>query len=165
MEVYKRILVPLDGSKLSESVLPEVEKLASVSNIEICLIRVVYSPIILLQSDPLKHQADVVREAEQYLENLKNQLEAKGFTVDSWVWYEPNAAEAILKHIEFFGTDLIVMATHGRSGLQHLLMGSIAEKVVHSATKPVMLVRPNPETLDTVGESRAYATLTKHGDR
>ena len=165
MEVYKRILVPLDGSELSESALPEVEKLASVSNMEICLIRVVYSPIIGLQSDPLKHQADVVREAEQYLENLKNQLEANGFTVDSWVWYGPNAAEEIINHVKLFGTDLIVMATHGRSGLKHLLMGSVAEKVVHNAIKPVMLVRPNPETMKTVGESRAYATLTKHGDR
>ena len=160
MEVYEKILLPLDGSELSELALPEAEKLAAVSNAKICLIRVVHKPVIGLSDDSLLPQANLIKEADRYLKNIKNRLEDKGFTVESHVWYGPNAAEEILNHVEFYGTDLIVMATHGRSGLKRLLMGSVAGKVVKNTTNPVVLVRLNPETMDTVDESRAYATLT-----
>ena len=159
METYQKILVPLDGSKLSESVLPEAEKLATISKAEICLIRVAYSPVNMLRTEPFARQAEITREAEQYLKNIKKHLEAKGLTVESWVWYGPNAAKEILNHIEFFGTDLIVMATHGRSGLRHLLMGSVAESVVRNTTKPVILVRPQPEAIDKFAEIGAYAHI------
>lgn len=158
MEVYEKILLPLDGSELSESALPEAEKLAAVSNAKICLIRVVHRSIMGLSDESLLSQAELIREADRYLKDIKNRLEAKGFTAESHVWYGPNAAEEILNHIEFYGTDLIVMATHGRSGLKRLLMGSVTEKVAKNTTNPVVLVRIDPETMDMVDESRECAT-------
>jgi nucleotide-binding universal stress UspA family protein len=152
MRTHKRLLVPLDGSVTAESVLPEVEKLATAAEVEICLIRVAYSHFNGLRVNPLAHQAEIVREAEQYLEKIKDRLERKGFIVESWVWYGPDPAKEILNHIEFFGTDLVVMATHGRGGLKRLLMGSVAEKVAHHTLKPVMLVGARRDNLKAFAE-------------
>lgn len=147
MRTHKRLLVPLDGSVKSEAVLSEVAKLAAAAKAEICLIRVVYSHFGRLRVNPSAHQAEIVREAERYLEGIKDRLERQGFIVESWVWYGPDPAKEILNHIEFFGTDLVVMANHGRSGLKRLLMGSVAEKVAHHTVKPVMLVGARRENL------------------
>ena len=152
MRTHKRLLVPLDGSVKSEAVLSEVTKLAAAAKTEICLIRVVYSHFDRLRVNPYTHQAKIVREAERYLEKIKDRLERQGFIVESWVWYGPDPAKEILNHIEFFGTDLVVMATHGRSGLKRLLMGSVAEKVAHHTVKPVMLVGAQRENLKAFAE-------------
>ena len=152
MRTHQRLLVPLDGSVTAESVLPEVAKLATAAKAEICLIRVVYSHFNELRVNPLAHQAKMVREAEQYLAKVKDRLERQGFIVESWVWYGPDPAKEILNHIEFFGTDLVVMATHGRRGLKRLLMGSVAEKVAHHTVKPVMLVGARRENLRAFAE-------------
>lgn len=156
MRTHRRLLVPLDGSVKSESVLSEVEKLAAAAKAEICLIRVVYSHFNGLRVNPSAHQAKIVREAEQYLADVKNRLERKGFIVEGWVWYGHDPAKEILNHIQFFGTDLVLMATHGRSGLKRLLMGSVAEKVAHHTVKPVMLVGAKDENLKVGNQGSAY---------
>jgi len=139
MEKLEKILVPLDGSNCAENVLPLVEKLARELKIGISLLRVALAhtfPGI----DPTEAQVKVVREAEEYLERIADELKTKGFKVDTHVRYG-NDAEEILDHANQNGIDMIAMTTHGRSGVKRFLLGSVAEKVIRYSTKPVILVR------------------------
>jgi nucleotide-binding universal stress UspA family protein len=149
MEGYKTILVPLDGSEVSEAILPEIERLATAFKASIFLLRVAYiDPIVygvpyetpMPFEDPNKLQAAAVREAEEYLSSIKERLKAKGLTVKSHVVYGHDAEE-ILDLSSQKDIDLIAMSTHGRSGVKRWLLGSVAEKVLRHATKPILLVR------------------------
>jgi len=139
MQGYEKILVPLDGSEVSESVLPEVEKLATAFKAGISLLRVAYAPTIP-GVDPTKTQVAVVREAEEYLQRIEERLKAKGFQVDSHVRYG-DEAEEILDHSARGEIGLIAMSTHGHSGVKRWVLGSVAEKILRHATKPIFLVR------------------------
>jgi nucleotide-binding universal stress UspA family protein len=139
MEKEERILVPLDGSKCAETVIPRVEELISGKKTGICLLRVV-SASTFPGVDPTEAQVKVVREAEQYLKGLEGHLRAKGLDVDTHVRYG-NDAEEILDHATQKEIDLIAMSTHGRNGIKRFLLGSVAEKVLRHAQKPVFLVR------------------------
>lgn len=140
MKTYERILVPLDGSEVSERILPEIEKIAGNLKAKISILRVAYAHPLPV-SDIIKAEVAVVHEAEEYVHMIEEKLKAKGFTVDSHVRYGPDAADEILNHTDQYDTDLIVMSTHGRSGVKRWLLGSVAEKVVHHATTPVLLLR------------------------
>jgi nucleotide-binding universal stress UspA family protein len=139
MEKEERILVPLDGSKCAETVIPRVEELISGKKTGICLLRVV-SASTFPGVNPTEAQVKVVREAEQYLKGLEGHLRAKGLDVDTHVRYG-NDAEEILDHATQKEIDLIAMSTHGRNGIKRFLLGSVAEKVLRHAQKPVFLVR------------------------
>ena len=90
--------------------------------------------------DPTEAQVKVVREAEEYLQGLKERLRAKGFDVDTHVRYGDDVEE-ILDHAAQREIDLVAMSTHGRSGVKRFFLGSVAEKVLRHAPKPVFLVR------------------------
>jgi nucleotide-binding universal stress UspA family protein len=139
MERYKKILVPLDGSECAERILPKVEKLATELKATISLLRVAYAHTFP-GVDPTEAEVAVVREAEEYLHGLEERLKAKGFKVDSHVRYG-DEAEEILDHSAQKDIDLIAMSTHGRSGVKRWLLGSVAEKILRHATKPIFLVR------------------------
>ena len=138
MEKHQRILVPLDGSDCGENILPEVEGLASNLSAGICLLRVT-SAHTFPGADPTEAEVKVVREAEEYLKSLEDQLKAKGFDVDTHVRYG-DEVEEILDHAALKEIDLIAMS-RGHRGLKHSLLGCVAEKVLYHAPKPVFLVR------------------------
>ena len=139
MAKEERILVPLDGSQCAETVIPRVEELIAGKETGICLLRVV-SASTFTGVDPTEAQVKVVREAEEYLQGLKEHLRAKGLDVDTHVRYGDDAEE-ILDHAAQKEIDLIAMSTHGRSGFKRFFLGSVAEKVLRHAPKPVYLVR------------------------
>lgn len=139
MEKDERILVPLDGSGCAENILPRVEELAEEKKAGICLLRVV-SAHTFPGVDPTEAEVKVVREAEEYLQTLKERLGAKGFDVDTHVRYG-NDVEEIVDHAAMKDIDMIAMSTHGRHGVKRLLFGSVAEKVLRHTPKPVFLVR------------------------
>lgn len=139
MEKLEKILVPLDGSNCAENVLPLVEKLANELKISISLLRVALAHTFP-GVDPTEAQVKVVREAEEYLERIADELKTKGIKVDTHVRYG-NDAEEILEHANQNLIDMIAMTTHGRSGVKRFLLGSVAEKVIRYSTKPVILVR------------------------
>ena len=139
MAKEERILVPLDGSHCAETVIPRVEELIAGKDTGICLLRVV-SASTFPGVDPTEAQVMVVREAEEYLKGLENDLRAKGLDVDTHVRYG-NDAEEILDHAGQKNIHLIAMSTHGRNGIKRFLLGSVAEKVLRHAPKPVFLVR------------------------
>lgn len=137
--MFKRILVPLDGSKLAEGVLPHVRELAKIHGAELLLLRVAFSHP-LPGMDPIKAQTEVVEEALSYLADLEKELKREGLRVSSAVRYG-RAAEEILDHAKDNQVDIIAMSTHGRSGISRLVLGSVSEDVLRCASVPVLLVR------------------------
>jgi len=144
--MYRNILVPLDGSPLAEAILPEIEKLSAGAVMpRVVLIRVVPAHHIPGQ-DAIEWQARMIRQAEDYIEDVKQRLEARGLAVDHHVPYGDPPAK-ILEICELYNYDLIAMSTHGRGGLGRWLMGSVADTVVRHSRTPVLLRRTQPEDL------------------
>jgi nucleotide-binding universal stress UspA family protein len=133
-----RILVPLDGSVLAESALGEAAELAGGDSTTLVLLRAAEAPT-LPGVDATAVQ--VVREAEEYLGAVAARLTAQGLPrVESCVWYG-SAAAAIVAAASLRKADLIVMSSHGRSGLGRFILGSVAESVLRGTTTPILLVR------------------------
>jgi len=146
---FSRIMVPLDGSDFSESVLELAAGFARLYGSEIHLIRVVAYPIEIA-SPYLPHTVQmnqqVVEEAKtaaaEYLGDLAAGLRDRGLTVDTHVVVDSQAGAAICNECRDLHADLVVMATHGRGGLKRALLGSTADKVIRSAHTPVLVKRP-----------------------
>jgi nucleotide-binding universal stress UspA family protein len=136
----KTILVPLDGSQLAEEALGAAIGVVR-SGARLVLIRAVEahgSPF----TDPNEAQVAVVREAELYLADVAERMRRVGVKeVETSVWYGA-PVEGIADAARFRKADLIVMSTHGRSGLRRLVLGSVAEGVLRAVTTPVLLLRP-----------------------
>jgi len=138
-----KILVPLDGSELSEAVLPVVERLAGPFDLAIELVRAI-EPIPSFAALEMSGRVpeDVGRlgreEAQAYLAKVAVPLEAKGCRVKSAVVLGP-AVDAILRTAQEGRAGLVAMSTHGRSGIGRLLLGSVAERVLRAAPTPVLL--------------------------
>jgi nucleotide-binding universal stress UspA family protein len=151
--VFERILVPLDGSPLAEAILSDVVELATLHRAEVVLLRVA-SAHARIGADLTEAQVHAVAEAEGYLAEKARRLAGHGVRVRSVVRYG-RAAEEILDHARTSGIALIAMSTHGRSGIERVLLGSVAERVLREAPVPVFLRRavgPAPaETGDEVG--------------
>lgn len=137
--MFKKILVPLDGSKLAEGILPRVEWLAKIHNAEVTLLRVALVHTFP-GADPVEAQVKAVREAEEYLAKVESDLRAVGVKCNSVVRYGHDAQE-IVEHAKDRDFDLIAMSTHGRTGLIQFVLGSVAAKVIHTSTTPVLLCR------------------------
>jgi nucleotide-binding universal stress UspA family protein len=150
--LLSRVLVPLDGSRASRDVLPHVE--AIVRRKEdgdagtVWLIHVIPAdhyaagPVIAKRVPYTKSESDELRgQASRYLEEVATRLRAGGRLVDTLV-ATGDAATMILAAARENGANLIAMTTHGYSGFSRLFLGSIAERVLHNATTPLLLVKP-----------------------
>lgn len=136
-----KILIPLDGSEMAEAAVAEARQLARPGASTLVLVRAA-TALTLPGTDLIDMQLSAVREAEEYLAALKDRLEADGVrSIETHVWYGP-AAPAIVEAARLHGVDLIVMSTHGRSGLGRLVFGSVAESVLRGTAVPILLVRP-----------------------
>ncbi len=135
-----RVLVPLDGSPFAEMALPKAVELLSGPRATLILVRAAHAaarPGV----DPVDAQAAVIREAESYLAAVAARLSEQGLTrVVRSVWYS-TAAKAIVDAARLRRADLIVMTTHGRSGLQRAIRGSVAEAVLRGTRTPILLVQ------------------------
>jgi len=135
-----KILVPLDGSALSEAALPTaIDLVADRPMATVMLLRAAEAHS--LGGDPTEAQARVIREAQGYLDSVAARLNGSGVkNVKTAVWYGP-PAPAIVEAAQVSKVDMIVMSTHGRSGLGRLVLGSVAESVLRSTYTPILLVR------------------------
>lgn len=138
---FKKILVPLDGSLLAEAALPKAAELMDTSaDATLVLVRAAQATT-MPGVDPIEVQVSVVHEAEDYLEAVAVRLRGLGVPqVRTSVWYGA-AAPSILEAAKLAKADLIMMSTHGRSGLSRLVLGSVAESVLRGARTPVFLIR------------------------
>ena len=151
--LYKHILVALDGSTVAEEVLPHVVSLAAKYGSDITLVRA-YTPSAALYAsaaassmpgtgpaiDPSLEIELERGEADTYLSIVADRLVKEGFSVRT-DRLSDSPAEAIIEAARVSDADLIAMTTHGRTGIRRVLMGSVADHVVHNAHCPVLLVR------------------------
>lgn len=146
---FRKILVPLDGSTLAEQALPHAETVALQAQAELILFRVVphvTDEMIAVDALPLDWQSleaeqqRMVNDATSYVQGIALRLSAQGMPVKTVVEVG-HAADRIVDYATAHDVDLIVMCTHGRTGLQRWLMGSVAGRVTGSAPCPVLLVR------------------------
>lgn len=142
---YKKILVCLDGSALAETALPHAQTLASDEDAEILLLRISANPAAEFSfSDPsIAHEIIEEMEAETlaYMQSARSKLQKAGFRTSFLICQGP-VAETILQTALENQADVIVMSTHGRSGMKRWLLGSVADRVVTHSDRPVMLIRP-----------------------
>jgi len=142
--MYKKILVPLDGSELAKTALDQAEKLAVAFDAEIILFQVV--PFMPIYGSPELVTPLIVDEkhkeaVEKYLANLAEELKKRGFKITAMVRTGQQVAVEIIDFAKESGVDLIVMCTHGRSGISRWVLGSVALKVLARAETPILLIR------------------------
>jgi nucleotide-binding universal stress UspA family protein len=147
--MYKKITVPLDGSELAECVLPHVEAIAKgcVPPPKVTLVRVV-EPLHLhggLESrfapEERKHiEDDAANVAQSYLDQVVNRLKGKGVKAKSEV-LRGNVIDTLLDYMNKNGVDLIIIASHGRSGISRWVWGSVTDRILRSSRVPVFMVR------------------------
>jgi nucleotide-binding universal stress UspA family protein len=156
----RQVLVPLDGSPLAESILPHAVTLARLTSCGITLLRAAPPPVTIEPIggslapysggwDLWDHEA---AEASDYLCRVSDLLRETGLTLDMQV-VEEQPADAIISCAQDPNVSLVAMATHGRVGWGSLLLGSVAESVLHTAPRPLLLARP------TKGERTLQAPL------
>ena len=146
---FKRVMVPLDGSPLAAQALPLAADLAERARAELLLIQAVEAsiegyPTIAPFGRPDLMPSEVLRmlrvRAGQQLEEQAAMLRDRGLSVATDV-INGHAAEAIIDEATRQSVDLLVIATHGYSGLRRWALGSVTDKVLHAATTPLLLVR------------------------
>ena len=145
-----KVMVPLDGSELAESALVDAFDLAAPDGGVVILVRAAEAPVLarIPGYDPTLAQIDAVAEAEKYFADLTAKLQQRGIqNIETHVWYGPPAA-SIIDAARVYKPDVIVMSTHGRSGVGRLIFGSVAESVLRGTTIPIFLRRPSEAPVD-----------------
>lgn len=157
---FKKILVTHDGSKCASAILPHVVSLGGTLNAQVILLRVI-EPLVpdfglasMSDIGPLTSSisygveiADLTKEvkkaATKELENVERELSKMGLKKVRHILLEGYAPEIIQYVVKKEKIDMIMMSTHGRTGLRKILLGSVAEQIIHTAPCPVFTVHPN----------------------
>ena len=146
--MYQHIMVPLDGSELAECVLPHVETIVKGSNAKkVTLIRVV-EPLHLYGGvesgfsleERERLEEDSINIARGYLDQVAKRLGQKGVTAEPAVLHG-KVADELAEYVNKNGVDLVILSTHGRSGISRLVWGSVADRIIRSVGAPVLIVR------------------------
>ncbi len=145
--MYKKILVPLDGSDRAEAILPHVIDMAQCNQASVTLLQVIEREVVLVSPyDPLTSFepenliAQQITDAEAYLDAHCAHLQELGIMVQRLVRRGP-VVETVIEIANEAEVDLIAMASHGRSGLARVLFGSVATGVLQHARQPLLLIR------------------------
>jgi nucleotide-binding universal stress UspA family protein len=145
----EEILVPLDGSRRAEAALPPAMAMATLLGARLALFQAV-SPVPEMVDAPtmfartFDDELTTLRraEAKDYLEDVATRVTAAGVTAKSVVVLDVNPVEAIQAAARAPGVGMIALATHGRSGLRRMVLGSLADKLVRTSDRPVLVTRP-----------------------
>ena len=146
--MYEKVLVPLDGSRLAESVLPHVEKLAQGGMLGKTILISVTERIPgyrVVGTEPQEQIIPVAvgkmeQEAQKYLDRIAGGLKEKNMDVETEVLFG-NPAEEIAVYAEINNIDLIIMASHGRTGPSRWAHGSVAERVFRAVDMPILMIK------------------------
>ncbi len=147
--MYSKILVPLDGSDLAECSLEHLKAIAQGCKVSKVILLQVVEPLSVESSLRSEFSSDFVENikksvknnAESYLNGIASNLKNMGFAIETVV-EDGMAAEVILEHASKENVDLIIMSTHGRSGVVRWALGSVADKVIRHSAAPVFLITP-----------------------
>jgi len=159
--MYKKIMVPLDGSVLAECVLPHVDGFVSGCQVEtVVFVRVVepthYSVISptanpqfskTLQENAKMMEEDEKSSAETYLKGVVSRVKQGGLTYKTEVLVGA-VADRLVDYVDANGIELVLIATHGRSGISRWVRGSIADRGLRSSSAPVLMVRASGNISD-----------------
>ena len=140
-----RFLVPLDGSRLAESVLPVVQQVASRFHAQVTLLHIVEKhPPTVIHGEP--HLTSVAQ-AQAYLEEIATRLRSSAIPVEIHVHRdkEDDVARSIVQHSQEMNADLVIMCTHGHGGLRELLFGSNAQRALQLGTQSILLLFPRED--------------------
>jgi nucleotide-binding universal stress UspA family protein len=149
----KQVVVPLDGSPLAEAALPYGVALAKHCRVPLVLLEALTLPPFVDPSYLPESIIDRSSQVSAYLKGHLNRLRGEGVDVTESVVADKSVAHAILDRAE---GDLVVMSTHGRTGLDRAFFGSVADKVIRGATGSVLVI-PAQGSLRPVGVTDAYA--------
>jgi nucleotide-binding universal stress UspA family protein len=148
--MYKTILVPLDGSKRAEAIIPHVENLALSLNAKVILFKVA-EPSLMLEYDEVIDMSSYLeksdkqkKDAEYYLTSLQEKFRAKGIEAQILIGHGP-AVKAIIDAAEQENVKLVAMASHGHGGLLRTFYGSVASGVLQRIDRPLLLIRSRRE--------------------
>ena len=146
--IYRHIVIPLDGSELAESVLPHLAGFTPDPQTQVDLVRAVppveihYRAVVPLDTGNERQLNEfALKEARDYLEKTKTKLPTAYTNVRAQI-LQGRPADVIADYLNTSGADLLLMATHGRSGPSRWIWGSTAEKLLRSTCIPVFLVHP-----------------------
>jgi nucleotide-binding universal stress UspA family protein len=148
--MYQKILVPLDGSEVSECSLEHVKAIASGCHVPSVVLIQVMEPIYEQSTVRVMLGEGFILQAEKkekenvlsYLNGIREDLMRSAINVEVQVT-GGRPADSILDYAEKHDVDLIIMGTHGRSGIARWALGSVADKVIHNSKVPVLMVVPN----------------------
>jgi len=154
---FRRILLPLDGTELSEQIIPPARQLARLMHAEFRLLRVIRTAVppdfghrdsgfvpphareMVAQMDAIRRRQE--EEAQRYLLGVGERIRSIGLTTETKVVFDETPAAAILQEARR-SVDLVAVATHGYGGLKRLWLGSVADKVIRGSAVPVLVQRP-----------------------
>jgi nucleotide-binding universal stress UspA family protein len=150
--MYNTVLVPLDGSRRAERILPYVEKLAHSFDSKVVFLQVVETNSIYIHPysypsnfDLEKEAREKIRgEAEAYLAGLQGEFREKDLRT-SFIVTEGPVVSTIINVAGREDADLIAMASHGRTGLARVFYGSVAAGVLHQVDRPLLIIRSEEE--------------------
>jgi len=149
--MYRKVLVPLDGSELAECTLSHVKNLIKDGSVgEVTLLNIIKVDIPWAQIRSEHHQVmdlDEIRkplfaDSRKYLAEIESRFFPGGVKVKTESLEANRPADTITEYAREKGMDLIIIGTHGRTGLKKLMMGSVAFSVLHQSHIPVLLIRP-----------------------
>jgi nucleotide-binding universal stress UspA family protein len=157
MKTIRRILVPTDFSACADEAARTALEFAERFGATLTLFHAHMPPVAAIADGgafvPGPHTlSQLTEEAKAALERLKGELDRGTVKIDVQSIYGPSS-DAIVRFAREGGYDMIVLGTHGHTGLKHLLLGSVAERVVRTASCPVMTVRHTDESIPTMVES------------
>jgi nucleotide-binding universal stress UspA family protein len=145
--LYKRVLVPLDGSELAECVLSHVNLISQGYQAkEVIFLSVIELPKdvsyakVLFENEVIRIKSEMKANAEEYLRQLLGRISYAGVDV-RWEVITGPVVESINDYATKHEVDLIIVATHGRSGISRWLLGSMAERILRSSSIPVLMIR------------------------
>jgi len=143
--MYHKILVPLDGSKRADRILPHVEELAKRYKAKVIFLQIVEYKTITTPEGAFINYSDqefdqIKKQAETYLEGIQGEFRGKNIDSQTHVTHGP-VVEGIINIAELEGVDLIALASHGRGGLNRVFYGSVAAGLLHRVDRPLLIIR------------------------
>ncbi len=148
--MYKMILVPLDGSKRAEQILPHVEEIARCMEATIVVMQVLETQLVFSGLEMAEQEAAFeaykkeLSTAEHYVAEIQAKLREKGLHCQARVEHG-SVVQSIIRVSRQTDVDLIAMASHGRTGLSRVFYGSVAAGVLHLTDRPILVIRAEGE--------------------
>ena len=143
--MYRKILVPLDGSKRAEKILPHVEELARRYKAKVIFLQVIENKVVPTPEGAFISLTDqdfeqAIKQAETHLAGIKGEFREKNIECQTRVTFGP-VVEGIISMAAQEGVDLIALASHGRGGLSRVFYGSVAAGLLHRVDRPLLIIR------------------------